>query len=74
MQNPESTMKVRKRLCDEGLQSYERFCAKVQLENERILTFLAFVKKANHLTRSNDWDHQNRNFTVSKLVISIIIT
>ena len=53
-------MQFRKRSCNEGLQSYGRFYAQVQsktqkrIENYRIFTFQAFVKKANHLARFND--------------------
>ena len=53
-------MQFRKRLCNEGLQSYGRFCAQAQLkiqkriEDERIFTFQVFVKKVNHLASFND--------------------
>ena len=53
-------MQLRKRLCDVGLPGYWCFCAQAQLkkrkriENERIFTFQAFVKKANHLARFDD--------------------
>ena len=29
------------------------------------------LKKANHLARFDDWDQQNRNFMVSKTVVSM---
>ena len=72
-------MQLRKKLCNEGPQSYGGVCAQVQsktgkrIENERIFTFQAFVKLANHLARFDDWDHQNWNFTVSKMAVSIIL-
>ena len=42
-----------------------------RIENGRIFTFQAFVKKANHLALFDDWEHQSRNFTVSIMVVSI---
>ena len=33
----------------------------------------AKLKKANHLAHFDDQDHQNRNFTVSKMVVTIIL-
>ena len=71
-------MQLGKRLCNEGLPSYGRFCAPAQsktqkrIESERIFTF-QFMKKANHLARFNDYDHQNWNFRVSKTLVSIIL-
>ena len=44
-------MQFTKRSCDEGLQSYGHFCV---IENERIFTFQAFVKKTNHLAGLDD--------------------
>ena len=64
-------MQFRKRLCDEGLQSYGHFCAQVQSKLRKSLN-QALMKKANHLTRFNDLDHQNRNFMVSIMVVSFI--
>ena len=51
------------------------FVPKCSQNTERIenFTFQAFVKKANHLARFDDYDHQNRNFTVSIMVVSIIL-
>ena len=53
-------MQLGKRLCDEGLPSYMRFCAQAQskvrkrMENERIFIFQVFVKEANHFACFND--------------------
>ena len=67
-----SMMQFRKRLCNEGLRSYGRFYAQVQLKSkDRKFTFQAFVK-TNHLTHFDDWDHQNWNFVVSIMIVSII--
>ena len=57
---------------------YGCFCVPVQpkiqkrIENSRIFTLKGF-KKANHITRFLNCDHQNRNFTASKMVVSITL-
>ena len=42
-------------------------------EKDRKFMFQAIVKKANRLARFDDYYHQNWNFTVSVMVISIIL-
>ena len=39
----------------------------------RISTFQRFVKKANHLVHFVDLSHQNQNFMVSSMVVSIML-
>ena len=69
-------IQFKKRSCDLGLQSYGRFCAQVQSKSwKRVekVTFQAIVKEVSCFACFDDQDHQNWNFTVSVMVVSIIL-
>ena len=43
------------------------------VKRKEFLLFCTVVKKTNHFTQFDELDHQNWNFMMSKMVVSIIL-